>query len=211
MIYTNKKCDDVLNNISTYNRNKENKYYKNIIDCRKFEYYRNVNNLDDSIVQHLLTLTNEYQEQQDIQTMCLTNSFLFKEILDELGYQDFDIKCGMWVMKLDCHEFLVAHVVLYSKLRNKIIDPSWWASRNMGDWGGYFTFDTTRVIDQAYDKKKIKDKRSQYRTFVGLDECTQINVHELDESNSQYYTDVLNYLREKSGYKFLDEINYFDE
>ena len=215
MIYTTDKCNNVLNNIKNENIKKSNKYYKNIIDCRKFKCYRTTNSFDSDILQKLLELSNRYQELNDVQNMCLTNSFLFKQILDELGYKNFNLKTGMWVMRLDCKEFLIAHVVLYNKIDDILLDPSWWASRNTdpngyGGDGGYFTFDVKAVINEAFNKNKIDSVERAIANFNQLDECTAMTVEDVDYNNSRYYCNVLKYLKNNTDYKLLERIDYYD-
>ena len=215
MIYATDKYNNVLNNIKNENIKKSNKYYKNIIDCRKFKYYRTTNSFNDERLQTLLELSNEYQKINDVQDMCLTNSFLFKQILDELDYKDFELKCGMWIMRMDCKEFIISHVVLYNEKTDTLFDPSWWASRNLdprgyGGDGGYFTFEIEKVINEAFNKNKIDSIERAIANFNQLDECTAMTVEEVDYSNSRYYYTVLKYLKNNTDYKFLNNIDYYD-
>ena len=45
-----------------------------------------------------------------------------------------------------------------------------------------------------------------FNNFYGLNEDTFLEPDELDSDKQDYYDDLLNYLKEHSGYKFLDTI-----
>tara|TARA_R110000824_G_scaffold252990_1_gene441851 strand:+ start:2951 stop:3580 length:630 start_codon:yes stop_codon:yes gene_type:complete len=209
MIYQICYCGELLQKIADNTKEHIQRMYSKIfikdIDYRKFTHYRKVNNLDDNMIQNLLNLSNDYQEQHDIQDMCVTNSILFKQILDKLNY-NYKVSCGIWIMKLDCKEFLISHIVLYDKETNIIIDPSWWANRNINYFDGYFTFRINQAINEAESKKKIECRYDMYNTFFNLFEDTFLEPYELDTDKQKYYNDLLNYLQEKSGYRFLDGI-----
>jgi hypothetical protein len=209
MIYQICYCGELLQKLADHTKQQAQKFYEKLfskdIDFRKFTHYRKVNNLDDGMLQNLLNLSNNYQEQHYIQNMCLTNSILFKQILDKLNY-NYKVSCGIWVMRIDCKEFLISHIVLYDKEADNIIDPSWWASRNIEYFDGYFTFRINQVINEAESKKKIKCRYDMYNNFFNLYEDTFLDPCELDTDKQKYYQDLLNYLKEQTGYRFLDDI-----
>ena len=207
MIYDTCMCGELLKKIALCTSQKLDKIFSKQIDTRKFKHYSIVNNLDDSILQNLIKSSNEYQEKLFIQDMCITNSILFKQILDKLNY-DFKVCCGIWIMRTDRGEFLIPHVVLYSASLDKIIDPSWWANRNVQYFDGYFTFRVNVVINEALLKNKLdqQNRLEMFNNFYGLNEDTFLEPDELDSDKQDYYDDLLNYLKEHSGYKFLDTI-----
>jgi len=210
MIYQICYCGELLQKLADNTKQQAQKFYEKLfskdIDFRKFKIYKNVDKLDDGMLQNLLNLSNTYQEYYDVQDMCLANSILFKQILDKLNYE-YKVSCGIWVMRLDCKEYPISHIVLYDKEADSVIDPSWWASRNILDeFGGYFTFRINQVINEALIKKKIKDKYDMYNHFFNLYEDTFLEPYELDTDKQKYYNDLLHYLREQTGYRFLDDI-----
>ena len=82
MIYNVCYCNELIKKIVEDTKLKiqklHDKMFNKDIDFRKFKRYSTVNNLEDNVLQVLLTLSNEYQEKNYIQDMCLTNSILFK-------------------------------------------------------------------------------------------------------------------------------------
>ena len=87
MIYNICYCNELIKKIVEDTKLKiqklHDKMFSKDIDFRKFKRYSTVNNLNDNVLQVLLTLSNEYQEKHYVQDMCLTNSILFKQILDK--------------------------------------------------------------------------------------------------------------------------------
>lgn len=171
--------------------------------------YRVVNNVLDDFILHLLNVSNTYQSKHFIRDMCLTNSLLFRDIL-KLVFYDYEVVCGVLVMKIDCAEWYIPHIVLYDKTTDTIIDSSWWSNRNISETCGYFTFNATKVLNRAFHKKKINEEErlQSLNHFYGLHEDTFIDTNDLDDDKKEYYNNLLKYLQQKTNYSILHKLDF---